>query len=137
MPLTLEKMITFGGYVMALVVGILLYFFPARRKQLDDATAKLITTLQETVKALEQDLNLYKAKTLQLESQQHENMARIASIEAEKQLLRDFLNGRDKATTEFQTTTLNLHKENSKKIGDLLEVLSKHFLTMENVALNK
>lgn len=130
-----SEFIKYGGYIGMIMVGALMYFFPARRKELDDATAKLIRTLQETVGALERDLNIYKEKTLKLESQQHENMAKLSALEAEKQILKDFIAGRDKKTDEFQNEALRLHrknaeeiKNNSDRIGELLKILNQHFI---------
>lgn len=126
-----SELIKWGGWVAMAVASSVLYFFPARRKELDQATAKLIKTLQETVGALERDLNIYKEKTINLERNQNENMQKIAGIEGEKQLLRDFIAGRDKETTAFQNEAMALHKANSDKIGQLVEMLGKHFLNLE------
>lgn len=125
------------GTVAFAVISGLLYLFPARRKQLDEATTKLIATLQETVGVLERDLNIYKEKTLQLEQHQRENIQKIDGLIAEKQLLRDFIAGRDKETATFQTEAMVLHRANSDKITQLTELLSKHFLNMEAAHLNK
>lgn len=132
-----SEIIKYGGYAIALIVGGILYFFPVRRKELDAATAKLIKTLQETVSVLESDLTIYKAKTLELEKHQKENITKIAALDAERQLLKDFIAGRDKKTDEFQTNAMTLHKQNSEKITQLVDLLGKHFLNMETVALNK
>lgn len=144
-----DQLTKYGGYIIAVVVSALLYFFPARRKELDDATTKLIKTLQETVGALERDLTVYKEKTLKLESQQQDNMARITSIEAEKQLLKDFINGRDKATAKFQEECMNIvmktHdcvagmmlglEKNNLMTKEFVDTMKQHLLNVEKVAM--
>jgi len=135
--MTFDELIKYGGYGAALIIGALMYFFPVRRKELDEATAKLIKTLQETVGALERDLNLYKEKTIALETHQKENIQKIAAIDAERQLLKDFIAGRDKETKEFQIKALALHEQNSQKITELVTMLGQHFLNIEKSQLNK
>ena len=129
---------------------IVLYFlFPVRRKELDDATGKLIKTLQETVGALERDLNEYKAKTLKLETQQIENISKISAIESEKKLLSDFIAGRDKATSDFQASCMKVTAEtheivksmalslekNNTKTKDFVETMRQHILNVEKSTL--
>lgn len=158
----LKSILDIGGWIGTFFFGVisfLLYFFPARQKQLDEATTKLINTLQETVEALEKDLNIYKEKTLNLERHQAENITKIEKIEAENKTFREVLEGRDKATQKFyeecykamttaeQTHTLmqdliTIVKANTEGIqknnvltDDFVKMMKEHFLNMEKKIL--
>lgn len=103
-----------GGYVgMALLIG-LYFLFPARKRELDEATKKLVATLKDTVDILEREQNLTKIKlkettelVLELQIQQQENVSEIERLNTEKQTIKEILEARDKNTQSFQEQCLD------------------------------
>lgn len=91
----------------------LLYFFPARRKQIDDATKTLVATLDHSVQALQKDsaikdrkIEEQDKKIGQLEEHQRENIKEIQKIKEERDGFQEILEARDKNTQDFQKQCL-------------------------------
>lgn len=119
----IEKLIKWGGYAGMVVLGVLAYVFPARKKELNTATQELIQTLQETVNALKDDLDLHKKKVEDMEHRQSENIKAIEALTARNNLLEDIFKGRDESTKKFQEQCLQ-GLEVTHKTLMLVEALS-------------
>lgn len=157
----MKDFITWTGYVGMVVIGVIAYVFPARKKQLDDATRTLIETLQETVDALKEDLDTQKTKIKTLETNQAENIQKIKDFEYENQMMKDLLRGQDEDTKAFrkeayasmETTNRTLElvqrlvtvvenntkgiEKNNDMTFEFVKTLREHFLTVEKAAINK
>ncbi len=109
MELIFSEITKYGGWVGMASVTVLYFLFPARKKELDSATATLVKTLQETVTALQQDHEIYKEKLSKaeskitgLEEQQKKSKEEIQKIAEERDGFREMIEARDKNTADFQ-----------------------------------
>lgn len=145
-----------------MAVTIMLYFFfPARRKENDSATATLVKTLQDTVKALQDEQEIQKDKIKKLEDSHKKNEDKIVTLETENKRMLDILQGRDEDTIRFQKegfeamSRMNKMADSIDKLVKVVEsntagistnneltknftkTIADHFLTVEKAAISK
>lgn len=127
-----------GLVVAAIACGFAAYLFYNRQR--DGADDRLIGILKETVDALEKKVDDQKIEhdttVLTLTKKIDDLTKKVDDLERENETLVHVLQGRDKATLEFQKQMLEavkismetngLAKETSQRVGELVEVMTKH-----------
>lgn len=132
-----------GLALAAIACGFTAYLFYNRQK--DGADDRLIGILKQTVDALEKKVDDQKIEhdstVLTLTKKIDDLTKKVDDLERENETLVHVLQGRDKATLEFQKQMLEavkismetngLAKETSQKVGELVDVMMKHLEVVE------
>lgn len=132
-----------GLLIGIVALGFLAYIFYNRNK--DGADDRLIGILKETVEALEKKVDDQKKdhddQVGQLTKKIDELTEKVEELDRENHTLVKVLQGRDEATLEFQKQMLEavkigmetngLAKETSKRVADLIDIMSKHLVAVE------
>jgi len=127
----------------AIACGFVAYLFYNRQR--DGADDRLIGILKETVEALEKKVDDQKREhdeTVGTLTKKIDDLTRkVDDLERENGTLIEVLQGRDKATLEFQKQMLEavkismetngLAKETASKIQDLIEIMAKHLAAVQ------
>lgn len=130
-----ESFLAYGGWAVAVVVPFLMAIFPARKKQLDQATSQLVKTLQETVDAQTKEVEAHKREIEKLQNSHRENEKNIIKLETENKNFRELLLGQDKATIEWRNKSMRLTEETNINTSKLISLLEQHFNNMEKAAM--
>lgn len=134
--------ISVGGILAVVVIGIMyvIGLWKGKKDQQDD---RLIKILEDTVKALEKKVNDQKTEsdeTVNKLSKKIDNLTtKVDELERENKTLVDVLQGRDKATIDFQKQMLEtvrlsietngLAKQTSDRLEKLIGLMTEHLET--------
>lgn len=137
--------IGWAGLVIAMIAsGFAAYLFYSRQK--DGADDRLINILKETVDALEKKVDDQKKEydnTVGSLTKKIDDLTeKVDELEKENATLIEVLQGRDKATLEFQKQMLEavkigmetngLAKETAHKLGELIDTMKEHLSAVQS-----
>lgn len=132
--MNLEELTRWGGWI-GMALSVITYFaFPFRRKQLDEANAKLVSILEETIKAQDKKIDEMNGRINILQEHQKENIKEIEKIKHENGLLQAVLQGRNEDTTKFYQEgfkAMSTVADTHKLIVGLTESMNSFIISLE------